>query len=633
MNKYSPEIDSLRAISVVAVIIYHAKIYFFGHLFFAGGYYGVDIFFVISGYLITSKIFDDLRNKKFSFKNFYLKRARRILPALFFVIILSFILSWFSLMPTQYIDFAKSVLFTLGFVSNYYFYFSGLEYGAIIGLLKPILHTWSLGIEEQFYIIFPLFLLIFYKHFKKYILSIFILIFLFSFVFAVYFANTNAIFNFFLLPSRIWELLAGSIIFFIKIKNEINVSKNFSNFTTFIGLILILISFNIIYDVQPTPNFKTLIPIIGSILIICFYKKEGFLNKFFINKFFLWIGLTSYSLYLLHYPIFAHVRSLRLATDVMEFSFVALLIFLLSSFSYFFIERPFRNKKIISDKFFLTLIIIVASVISAFSLLTINNKGFENRFPSTNTYSLDNQKYLREVNNLKYVLGIPNFINKDKLNVLIIGDSHGRGTFNALKLNEEIFSDFEFSILDTEIYCLTTIKSNFKICDNYMSKLQKNIFLESDIVILSSAYSDLDLENINISINNLIHYDKEIIIASNKPGFYFKNYKSLADEFFIQNKKLPKGTQLRKLKKEYFKSLDKETLKINNRLERIAQNYNFRYLDLQEIVCNTKEKICDFITAGGQKINFDDFHYTVDGARFIGKRIQELNFLKKINFN
>jgi len=630
--KYRPEIDALRAIAVIAVIIYHAKIYFLGHLLFAGGYYGVDIFFVISGYLITSKIFNDLKIKKFSFKSFYLKRARRILPALFFTILISFVFSWFSLMPTQFFDFAKSSLFTIGFISNYYFYFSGLEYGAVIGLLKPILHTWSLGIEEQFYIIFPFFFFIFYKYFKQFIFPIFIFIFLFSFIFTLYFSNTNSILNFFLLPSRIWELLVGSIIFFIKVKNRLHVSKILSNFLIFIGLILILLSFIVIYDFQPTPNIKTLIPLIGTTIIILFYKKEGFLNILLVNKFTLWIGLISYSLYLLHYPIFAFVRSLRLVTKINEFSIVALLIFILSSLSYLFIEKPFRNSKLISDKFFLNIICFFAILIFVFSFITINKNGFEKRFPSTDTFSLDYQKYLREVNHLKYKLGVPKFINKEKLNILVIGDSHGRGTFNALKLNEDIFNGFEFSILDTEIACLKTIKINFKICNNYMTKLQKNVFLKSDIIILSSSYSDLDLESINISIKNLIYYDKKIIIASNMPGFYFENYQSLVDQFFIKNNKLPEGINLYKLKKEYFKSMDKRSKKINSKLETIAKNNKLTYLNLAELVCDFEEKICDFITFDGQKINFDDFHYSVGGAKYIGKRIYELDWLKKINF-
>ena len=117
--KYRPEIDSLRAISVLGVIVYHSKIYFFGELFFQGGYFGVDIFFVISGYLITSIIYEDLNKNKFSLKKFYIKRCRRIFPALIFTILISLLLSWYSVMPVSFVEYAKSIIYSLIFVSNY----------------------------------------------------------------------------------------------------------------------------------------------------------------------------------------------------------------------------------------------------------------------------------------------------------------------------------------------------------------------------------------------------------------------------------------------------------------------------------------------------------------------------------
>ena len=170
---YRPEIDGLRAIAVGVVILYHAKITLFGYQPFKGGFIGVDIFFVISGYLITSIILKELViTGSFSFKNFYERRIRRILPALLFVMLVSLPFAWRYLLPGSFVDFSKSILYSLGFSSNFYFHYSGQQYGAESGLLKPFLHTWSLSIEEQFYILFPIVLLATFKYFRKYFIYI-----------------------------------------------------------------------------------------------------------------------------------------------------------------------------------------------------------------------------------------------------------------------------------------------------------------------------------------------------------------------------------------------------------------------------------------------------------------------------
>jgi peptidoglycan/LPS O-acetylase OafA/YrhL len=165
---YRPEIDGLRAIAVGAVILYHAQITILGHQPFKGGFIGVDIFFVISGYLITSIILKELvTTGSFSFKHFYERRIRRILPALLFVMLVSLPFAWMYLLPSGFVDFSKSILYSLGFSSNFYFHYSGQEYGAISGWFKPFLHTWSLSVEEQFYILFPLVLLVTFKYLEN----------------------------------------------------------------------------------------------------------------------------------------------------------------------------------------------------------------------------------------------------------------------------------------------------------------------------------------------------------------------------------------------------------------------------------------------------------------------------------
>ena len=173
--KYRPEIDGLRAIAVLSVIFYHAQLSLNNFEVFKGGYIGVDIFFVISGYLITSIILKELiLTKKFSFRYFYERRVRRLIPPLVFVILLSIPLAWIYLLPSSLVDFTKSALYSLGFTSNYFFYFSELDYFDTDGLYKPLLHTWSLAVEEQYYLIFPFFLIFLYKFFRNKILLIFI---------------------------------------------------------------------------------------------------------------------------------------------------------------------------------------------------------------------------------------------------------------------------------------------------------------------------------------------------------------------------------------------------------------------------------------------------------------------------
>ena len=178
---YRPEIDGLRAIAVVSIILYHTRLNISGYDPFIGGFIGVDIFFVISGYLITSIILKELiTTGSCTFKHFYERRVRRILPVLLFVMLTSLPFAWMYLFPSSLIDFSKSILYSLGFSSNFYFHYSGQDYGAIDGLFKPFLHTWSLSVEEQFYILFPVVLLVTFKYLRKYLIHILILGFFLS---------------------------------------------------------------------------------------------------------------------------------------------------------------------------------------------------------------------------------------------------------------------------------------------------------------------------------------------------------------------------------------------------------------------------------------------------------------------
>jgi len=379
---YRPEIDGLRAIAVGAVILYHAQITILGHQPFKGGFIGVDIFFVISGYLITSIILKELFNTgSFSFKYFYERRIRRILPALLFVMLVSLPFAWMYLFPSSFVDFSKSILYSLGFSSNFYFHFTGQEYGALGGLFMPFLHTWSLSVEEQYYILFPIVLLITFKYFKKYLIHILILGFIVSLVLADWGSRNYPSASFYFLHTRMWELIVGSILAYFQITiGHRSENKILNSILPGIGLFLIILTIIFFKLHFPHPSLYSLPAIVGTCLILWFSNKNEIITKILSTKFFVGIGLISYSLYLWHYPIFAFAAVKDILQETIISKILLILItFFLSVLSYYYIERPFRNRKLGFNKILIYLGILLAIII-IFNVKIIKENGFKTRF-------------------------------------------------------------------------------------------------------------------------------------------------------------------------------------------------------------------------------------------------------------
>tara|TARA_B100000787_G_C16191489_1_gene297803 strand:- start:37 stop:2103 length:2067 start_codon:yes stop_codon:yes gene_type:complete len=371
--KYRPEIDGLRAIAVISVILYHAQFQLF-----SGGFIGVDIFFVISGYLISSIILKEISDSgKFSFSKFYERRARRILPALFIVMLFTIPWGLRFIYPSNLLDFGYSILSSIGFASNFYFHYSGLEYEAENSLLIPFLHTWSLSVEEQFYIIFPPLVILCFKFLKSYLLHIIIGGILISLLFASWASVHYPSFSFYMLPTRGWELLAGAFLAHLEIINKKKLSnKKIIQFMPMIGLILIFYSIFFFHDNILHPSFLTLIPVIGVSLIIWFANQEEIFTKFLSSKIMVGTGLISYSLYLWHYPIFAIARLDGYGkNNYSEIIILFLAVLFLSLATYFLIERPFRKKSIFSIK----IVAILLSGLCVITLILINTFIFQQR--------------------------------------------------------------------------------------------------------------------------------------------------------------------------------------------------------------------------------------------------------------
>ncbi|MDA7573223.1 acyltransferase [Candidatus Pelagibacter sp.] len=616
---YRPEIDGLRAIAVGAVIAYHSEISILGLQPFKGGFIGVDIFFVISGYLITSIILKELiTTGSFSFKHFYERRIRRILPALLLVMLVSLPFAWIYLLPTSFMDFSKSILYSLGFSSNFYFHFSGQQYGAIDGLYKPFLHTWSLSVEEQFYILFPIILLLTFKYFKKYLIHILITGFIISLGLTDWGSKNHPSITFYFLHTRAWELLAGSILAYFEITlGSRSRNQKLNLILPSVGLILIGHSILFSNNKMFYPLFNTLSPIIGVCLIIWFSHKDEIITKLFSTKLFVGIGLISYSLYLWHYPLFAFVKINGFASgDVINKLILIPILLILSIISFFLIEKIFREKKFNFKKL---LIPIVSSylILIIFNLIIIQKKGFFHRFENlkkiNKNYNPDNF-FLREkvaIKNSAHTNKISFKENKFKL--LIIGDSHAGDLFNTLSLNNNLFNEIDIVFVGKKLVDIL-LKD---------TKLLK----ESDAILFSYRWDNEKLENFKKFMNKFKNFKKTIIVASRTNEYNTPNklYTLLDHKVLFDKQKL----DYYGLKKLYFENriIHSET-KINTELNELSKKEKFLYLNKEDYMCDILKKECDYLDKNGYKIFYDYGHYTLEGAKFFGRKIHEINWLK-----
>jgi peptidoglycan/LPS O-acetylase OafA/YrhL len=642
---YRPEIDGLRAIAVGAVILYHAQITIFGHQPFKGGFIGVDIFFVISGYLITSIILKELvTTGSFSFKHFYERRVRRILPVLLFVMIVSLPFAWMYLLPSNFVDFSKSILYSLGFSSNFYFHYSGQEYGAESGLLKPFLHTWSLSVEEQYYILFPIILLVTFKYFRQYLIHILILGFVISLVLADWGSRNHPSLNFYVLPTRGWELLAGSILAYFEITNG-NRSKNKTHnlILPTIGLLLIGHSILFFNDEIFHPSLYTLSPIIGVCLIIWYSNKDELITKILSTKLFVGIGLISYSLYLWHYPIFAFARISNFFDNniIYKIAFLIITIFL-SSISYYFVERPFRNKKINFRKIFILIIIIIFSITLVNSYVVLKEGKINDIYKKIENIYLYNDFFNENLRkkSWEYVRNqSQTFQSKDKIKILIVGDSHSKDLFNVFIQNKNLFKNYEF----------LRYGLNFdKNLDEKKIKAfnESKIFRQSDIILISDYFSGKVASDKLDTFLEMFKNKKKIILTSNS-NIYLDPDKSeikifrtakltLFDNFLLKNKKEKKfidkdlsSEDRNKINNYYYENLNLDKLNnINTKLKKIAKKHNIQFLNKIDFQCNLSKKICFGVTEEGLKTHYDYGHFTLEGAKFFGKRIFDIKWLK-----
>lgn len=343
-TNYRPEIDGLRAIAVIAVILFHARFAVNGEVLLPGGFLGVDIFFVISGYLIGRIVCAELRDGKFSYLKFYERRARRILPGLAAVITATFVCAWLWMTPRQFENMSQSALATILFSSNIFFWLDTNYFSESVNI-KPLAHTWSLGVEEQFYLLFPpmMALLVTRKLLPLLTLGV-IAAASFYIAYATHQDYPDA--NFYLLPSRMWELIIGSMIAQREIEKGAPSSNACRGMIATLSLFAILYAFATFDHSLSHPGIGTLLPVVATaLLIIC--GRSGPAYWLLSSRPMVAVGLISYSVYLWHQPVFAFARISSLnSLDQGDYMILTALVVALSIASWRLIELPFRTVQI-----------------------------------------------------------------------------------------------------------------------------------------------------------------------------------------------------------------------------------------------------------------------------------------------
>jgi peptidoglycan/LPS O-acetylase OafA/YrhL len=336
--KYRADIDGLRACAVTPVILFHA-----GVPAITGGFVGVDVFFVISGYVISTRLLEDLKLGRFSIIDFYERRVRRIFPALLFVIAVTTVAAAFLLLPPEMIDFSKSLAASAFFASNIYFWKQS-GYFDIASTLRPLLHLWSLAVEEQFYILMPVAMYVAYALGSRWRL-IFWPALLLSFGLSVAVTNIAASANFFLLPTRAWELLLGAVLVLTPPPAP---NRGVAELSSLIGTILLIYGFFFLSEASAFPGANALYPCMGAALLLYAGSSQSpFCNRLISLKPVVFIGLISYSLYLVHWPlmVMGHYYLLRKPRGT-EIAILIATSVALAVFSYKFVESPFRRKHV-----------------------------------------------------------------------------------------------------------------------------------------------------------------------------------------------------------------------------------------------------------------------------------------------
>ncbi|WP_180050374.1 acyltransferase family protein [Acinetobacter sp. YH12105] len=636
--KYRTEIDGLRAIAVLLVVLNHL-----GATLFKGGFVGVDVFFVISGFLITSIIKTEIENNDFTFTNFYKKRILRLAPAYFLVLSTTTLAMFLLAAPQQLVMYIKSVVYSSFFAANFFMWSELGGYFSANAEFTPLLHLWSLGVEEQFYILFPVVLILLTKYFPKFRVFLIILALLFGLLLSQYMSINNASAAYFLLPFRAFELLLGVLLAFIPVRYF---KENISNMVTALGLALILIPAFTFNEKTIFPGLNALYPCLGTALII-YFARAGISQKILSSSPMVFFGKISYPLYLWHWPLIVFLNFYFIEINILVGSATFLTTVLLSWLTYQYVEKyfsKFKNSKprlIISKGYLLPIFGVVV-----LSTLTFQTQGFSKRF---NDSVIDRETALYSKTHVirsQCINGssdkLPNSdkcklgTDKNEVDLLLIGDSHANHFAPMIDVFAKDMNLRGYDIAKDSTIFLPNIdrykneKDNvvlvrdFKVRNDELIKLIKNNNFK--YIVLAGSYANSYEDSIFKSHEN--QKSSDVFLKGLDDAITLIESKKAIPIIIKGSPKLTNYDQTCSLRKEMYKSqidcdisieqYKKHFKKWDKDLNILKSKHpNLVIIDPAKVMCNAT--ICNS-ELGGIPLYVDKGHLNYEGSTLVGKK-------------
>lgn len=627
-KNYEPHIDGIRCIAVLSVLFYH-----FGFSAIPGGFTGVDVFFVISGFLITRLLLVDVKRENFTFRRFYIRRIRRLAPALITTLVVTFVVAAVFMTPAHFQRFSGASLASLLSVSNIYFWFES-GYFDQSGALKPLLHTWSLSVEEQFYLVWPALLFFLRAKTAKFIGMVFVVLFVASLVASKWGTATMPSATFFLMPFRVYEFAIGAMLALIPLANLRG--RWWNELLSAVGILLAFISFTQFNKSLAFPDINALLPCVAAALLIAFGTSPvvGWLLR---NPFSTFIGRISYSLYLVHWPIVSLYKHISFADVLVGKTRIALIIltFILAIALHYLVENRFRtsNEMPARQRFqrlalWLSLPVLVV-VCAAHAYATDGWSGrFDQRVIAAvgdiEAKQLIRREFIEDpdsVSNLAFDEDRP-------VKVLVIGDSHATDGFNALYLANPMPQSVSVRRLEIDDVCLylfvpgsVSTESDFVLnrCRKHFDHLQVSSLLdEATHVFISTRWELSSLEFLPAFVKYLQSRNNAMIINMGRTA-EFKNVPSL-----VLKRGLNADTE-QLLAQNRDTSLDA----LNDELRALSESLNVSFVNKLPYLCDLTQAYCDVVDADGKILYTDYGHWSVEGAKLFGQRMwADQNFVK-----